>query len=69
MTIDLKGWELEHSDAACPPGTKGGLRVNSICVWARKDGGPWQRTEHRSMYSARKHIEKHGEPELVPDGV
>jgi hypothetical protein len=26
--------ELEQHDCACPPGTKGGLRLNSTATWA-----------------------------------
>lgn len=60
-------WEFCHSDTAAPPGTEGGLRLNSLSVWAREvkgpQRGPWRRTGHRSSWAARKHVERHGEPE------
>jgi len=58
-------WHLEHSDSACPPGTVGGLRLNSTSVWARRGKtGTWRRTDHRSMFAARKAIEGGGSPEF-----
>lgn len=67
MTIEFGGWELEHSDAGQPPGAKGGLLVNTMRVWARQGDDPWVCTGHRSMYAAKRHIEKHGTPELVSE--
>jgi hypothetical protein len=54
-------WELKFSDTACPPGTEGGLRLNSTCVWARYNGGPWKRTGFRSISAAFRYLNERGD--------
>jgi hypothetical protein len=35
--------ELTMHDCACPPGTVGGLRLNSTATWIRVNNGEWLR--------------------------
>jgi len=46
--------ELKEHDSACPPGTVGGLRVNSFSAWARIDNNPWFRVHHLNLAKVLK---------------
>jgi hypothetical protein len=46
--------ELAHHDCGFPPGTKGGIRLNSSVVWVRINNSDWICTKERSLFKALK---------------
>lgn len=49
FTKDQQRVELVHGDAACAPGTIGGLRLNTTALWIRINRGQWQRLKSRGI--------------------
>jgi hypothetical protein len=46
--------ELRDHDCACPPGTVGGLRLNSSATWARANDGQWVKASTRTVMTVLK---------------